>query len=73
MYIGAAVVLVGFGLFHASLSMMLFSLLFLLIAHLFVLFVEEPLLENLFGESYLEYKKRVDRWIPKFPRRDSER
>ncbi|MGH2568515.1 MAG: methyltransferase family protein [Bacteroidota bacterium] len=67
MYIGAAVVLVGFGLVHQSFSMALFALLFLLVAHVFVIFYEEPSLENSFGESYVDYKNRVHRWIPKIP------
>jgi protein-S-isoprenylcysteine O-methyltransferase Ste14 len=67
MYLGACIVLLGFGLYHSSISMVLFSFLFLVIAHLFVLFVEEPLLENLFGESYLGYKRQVNRWILKLP------
>ena len=69
MYIGAAVVLVGFGLYHQSVAMALFTVLFLLITHLFVLFYEEPALENSFGQSYLDYKSRVNRWIPRIPKR----
>jgi protein-S-isoprenylcysteine O-methyltransferase Ste14 len=32
--------------------------------HAVVVFVEEPRLERRFGQSYLEYKGRVHRWVP---------
>jgi len=67
MYLGAAVVLIGFGLLYQSLSMVLFSLLFLILAHVFVIVHEEHALEKTFGKSYREYKERVPRWIPKKP------
>ena len=66
MYIGAIILVIGFGLYIQSISIVLFSLVFLVIAHLFVFFVEEPGLENRFGQSYLDYKKAVNRWIPKW-------
>ncbi len=66
MYIGAIVLVIGFGLYFTSVSIGLFSRVFLFIAHLFVIFVEEPGLENRFGQSYLDYKKSVNRWIPKW-------
>jgi protein-S-isoprenylcysteine O-methyltransferase Ste14 len=37
----------------------------LFVAHLFVMFYEEPTLRRQFGESYDEYRRRVPRWIPK--------
>ncbi|MBI1806810.1 MAG: isoprenylcysteine carboxylmethyltransferase family protein [Ignavibacteria bacterium] len=65
-YIGGWIVLIGFGLYQHSLSILFFSLVWLLLAHFFVLFVEEDGLEKRFGHSYLEYKKSVNRWIPKW-------
>ena len=64
MYIGAWVALAGYGLYEHSISVLLFSLIWLMLIHLFVLFVEEPGLEKRFGDSYREYKKSVNRWIP---------
>jgi protein-S-isoprenylcysteine O-methyltransferase Ste14 len=64
MYIGGWCVLIGFGLLEGSISILLFSFVWLLLAHLFVLFVEERGLEERFGRSYLEYKKSVNRWLP---------
>ncbi len=67
MYVGGLVVLAGFGLYHHSVSMLLFARVLLLCVHLFVVLVEEPGLERRFGLSYLEYKKSVNRWIPGRP------
>jgi protein-S-isoprenylcysteine O-methyltransferase Ste14 len=64
MYIGGASSLLGFGLYHRSLSIVIFSLMVSLFLHLFVLLYEEPGLEKRFGQTYLEYKKSVQRWIP---------
>jgi protein-S-isoprenylcysteine O-methyltransferase Ste14 len=66
MYIGGFILLVGFGLYQTSLSILILSVILLGLFHLFVVFYEEPNLEKLFGESYLDYKKQINRWIPKF-------
>jgi protein-S-isoprenylcysteine O-methyltransferase Ste14 len=64
MYIGGFILLVGFGLYHHSLSILIFFIVLLFLFHLFVVFVEEPQLEKRFGKSYIEYKNSVKRWIP---------
>ena len=64
MYIGAWFTLIGFGLYEHSMSILTFSLIWVLVAHLFVIIYEEPNLERRFGQSYLDYKKSVRRWIP---------
>ena len=66
MYIGGFILLVGFGLFHNSISILVLSVILIGFFHLFVVFVEEPRLEKLFGKSYVEYKKHINRWMPKF-------
>jgi protein-S-isoprenylcysteine O-methyltransferase Ste14 len=63
MYIGGFVLLVGYGLYHYSFSIIILSVVLLFLFHLFVVFVEEPTLERKFGESYLVYKGRIHRWI----------
>ena len=65
MYIGGFILLVGFGLYHTSLSILIFAVILLIVFHFFVLTVEEPNLERLFGKSYLDYKKKINRWLPK--------
>ena len=64
MYIGGWMALVGFGLLERSGLMVIFSCVWILIVHLFVLAVEEPGLERRFGQTYLQYKLSVRRWIP---------
>jgi protein-S-isoprenylcysteine O-methyltransferase Ste14 len=71
MYLGAALVLAGLGLIERSASVLLLSFGLLLAAHLFVILVEEPGLEERFGETYESYKRTVHRWIPRRPPRAS--
>lgn len=66
MYIGGFILLVGFGLYRNSLSILILSVILIVIFHLFVLFFEEPILERQFGKSYVEYKNHINRWIPKW-------
>jgi protein-S-isoprenylcysteine O-methyltransferase Ste14 len=67
MYIGGWIMLIGFSLFHLSASMFLFSFLWLILAHLFVILYEEQVLARRFGQSYQSYKVSVRRWVPKLP------
>ena len=61
---GGWTVLCGWGLYQLSPSILLFAAAMALFLHLFVVLVEEPKLERRFGESYREYKGRVNRWVP---------
>ena len=61
MLLGEAVALSSTGVF-------LLFLLAILIAHLQVVLVEEPLLRKRFGPSYEDYLARVPRWIPRLLR-----
>jgi protein-S-isoprenylcysteine O-methyltransferase Ste14 len=65
MYIGGFILLTGFGLYHHSLSILILSVILIAIFHLFVVFYEEPVLEKQFGKSYVDYKKHINRWIPR--------
>lgn len=67
MYLGALCVIAGAGLVLKSSAIVLLSLLFGVIAHLFVLVYEEPALEERFGETYRNYKLSVRRWLPRLP------
>ena len=66
MYLGGFGLLSGFSLYLHSLSVLLFTAIVSVILHFFVLYFEEPDLERRFGSSYLDYKKRVNRWIPRW-------
>ena len=65
MYIGGFILLVGFGIYHTSISIVILAFILIVTFHFFVAVVEEPNLERLFGKSYLDYKKKINRWIPK--------
>jgi protein-S-isoprenylcysteine O-methyltransferase Ste14 len=69
MYIGVALVILGEAVLFRALHLAEYAALMLLIAHLFVVFYEEPTLRRQFGESYEEYRRTVPRWIPRFSRR----
>jgi len=71
MYLGALLVLIGFGLWHTSVSMVLLAVPAAVLAHLFVVFYEEPTLRRRFGLPYVAYLALVNRWAPKKPDRDA--
>jgi len=64
MYIGGFTVLFGFGLYEQSVAVLLFTLPWLLSAHLFVVLYEEPHLRSMFGTPYNAYCRSVRRWLP---------
>jgi protein-S-isoprenylcysteine O-methyltransferase Ste14 len=68
MYIGGLMLLLGFGLYLRSISMLFLAFLLFPLVHLFVVLYEEPTLTRRFGSSYQEYFRTVRRWIPRFPR-----
>jgi protein-S-isoprenylcysteine O-methyltransferase Ste14 len=65
MYIGGFFTLAGFGLYERSPAILFFSLPWLLLAHLFVIFYEEPHLRHKFGSPYDAYCHSVPRWLPR--------
>jgi protein-S-isoprenylcysteine O-methyltransferase Ste14 len=65
MYVGGFAVLFGFGLFERSPAILLFSLPWLLGAHLLVILYEEPHLRATFGAPYEAYCRSVRRWLPR--------
>ena len=65
MYIGAAVALAGAALFYESLPLLGYGDLLLLVAHLFVVWYEEPTLRRTFGKEYETYCHQVRRWRPR--------
>jgi len=69
MYIGGLVLLLGFGLYTRSISILFLTVLLFPLFHLLVLLYEEPTLTRKFGSSYLEYLRAVRRWIPRLARK----
>ena len=64
MYIGADLVLVGTALFYTSILLLGYAVLFILVAHIFVVFYEEPTLRRTSGTEYETYCRNVKRWWP---------
>jgi len=57
----------GEAVYLGSVGILVLFLAGLPVAHLQVTRLEEPLLRERFGESYVQYCRRVPRWIPKPP------
>lgn len=63
MYIGLTTILIGVAILFGSFSpLFIIPVFFLLVRNLFVL-KEEKLMEEWFGEPYLEYKRKTPRWL----------
>jgi protein-S-isoprenylcysteine O-methyltransferase Ste14 len=67
MYIAVLSVILGQALLFRSSLLVGYALLFWLVVHAFVMFIEEPSLRDQFGSSYDDYLRRVPRWIPRPP------
>ena len=62
---GVVIALVGAALAAASWSLAALAAAVLLVAHLWIVRVEEPALRARFGAAYVEYLRRVPRWLPR--------
>jgi protein-S-isoprenylcysteine O-methyltransferase Ste14 len=67
MYISVLSIVLGEAILFHSFLLFGYTLLFWLVTHLFVVFVEEPSLRRQFGESYQAYLRTVPRWLPHSP------
>ncbi|MFX0203846.1 MAG: methyltransferase family protein [Candidatus Hodarchaeota archaeon] len=65
MYVGYCLIMIGEVLLFKSSVLVLYFLVLFLFLHMFVVFVEEPMLKLKFGESYEQYCKSVPRWVPR--------
>jgi len=63
MYLGLAVILLGFAIFFGSPAMLIAPILFYLAIDRMLIPEEEATMERIFGEQYLDYKRRVQRWF----------
>ena len=64
MYLGALMALVGQAVLLESKAISVYTILWLIWVHLFVVLYEEPALKRQFGNSYEEYCTAVHRWTP---------
>ncbi len=62
MYIGAGLALAGATLFYGSLPLLIYTVAFFLVTHLFVVLYEEPTLRRTFGQDYEMYCSKIKRW-----------
>ncbi|WP_245692601.1 isoprenylcysteine carboxylmethyltransferase family protein [Sporomusa acidovorans] len=63
MYLGFVLFILGSWLFMGSLSALLIALLFIVAMDLGYIRWEEKMLDRKFGKAYLDYKRKVRRWI----------
>ncbi|RMD87884.1 MAG: isoprenylcysteine carboxylmethyltransferase family protein [Calditrichaeota bacterium] len=63
MYLGIVSILLGEALLFESWRLFGYCVFIAVIFHLNVLFIEEPHLQDKFGESYQEYLKKTPRWL----------
>ncbi len=66
MSLGGVILMTGLALYESSGCILLLGALLFLFLHLLVVYMEEPGLERRFGDSYRDYKRSVNRWLPKF-------
>jgi protein-S-isoprenylcysteine O-methyltransferase Ste14 len=63
MYLGMMSILLGVAIFLGSLISFAFPIIFIIIMEKLFIPLEEKNLEKKFGNQYIDYKKRVRRWI----------
>ena len=63
MYLGMALILLGLALMFNLIGGTLFTLLFTIYINKFQIRPEEEVMEKLFGEDFLKYKKNVRMWL----------
>ncbi len=63
-YLAFVFIMAGVGILTNLLTMFLVILIFIAAVDIFVVRLEERGLEERFGKIYLDYKKKVPRWIP---------
>lgn len=66
MITGVLVIVAGQAFVHGSLTLAVWFGGFLLLNQFYFMVMEEPMLENRFGEDYRRYKSTVHRWLPRF-------
>ncbi len=66
-YVAVILILTGTTIMHRSVFILIFTILQIITFYLLVL-LEERELESIFKDKYLEYKKRVPRFLPRFLR-----
>jgi protein-S-isoprenylcysteine O-methyltransferase Ste14 len=63
MYLGMTSILFGIALLHGTIVTFIFPILFIVLCEVLFIRFEEASMEKIFGEKYLNYRKKVRRWI----------
>jgi protein-S-isoprenylcysteine O-methyltransferase Ste14 len=63
MYLGILIWLIGFAVFLGSLIVFVVPLLVFLLAQFLLIPIEEKRMEQMFGEEYIGYRRRVRKWL----------
>ncbi len=67
LYVGNFFAWIGFALLSGVLWLVPVAAALFAIEYTFIVAYEEGVLESIFGEQYLDYKRRTPRWIPRPP------
>ena len=63
MYLGMVAILLGIAILLGSLVTSIFPIFFIILMEILFIPTEERNLKKIFGKEYLDYKKKVRRWI----------
>ena len=63
MYLGVSTALLGAAVYFGNLLSFLSPIIFFFVMNYYFVPFEEKLMESLFGKKYLDYKKKVRRWL----------
>jgi protein-S-isoprenylcysteine O-methyltransferase Ste14 len=65
MYVAVITIILGQAILFSSWTLVAYALAVWGTTHAFVVLYEEPTLRETYGEQYLEYYRRVPRWLPR--------
>ncbi|MDB4906775.1 MAG: putative rane protein [Gemmatimonadetes bacterium] len=71
LYVGNFLIWIGFGVGSGVLWFIPIAVLLFAVEYTFIVRYEEGVLESIFGQEYLDYKARTNRWIPGSRRADA--
>ncbi len=66
LYVGSFLIGVGFGIFTGDFIILAMIIIVFLLIYTLKINSEEKKLSEIFGEKYIDYKKNVNRWIPRW-------
>jgi protein-S-isoprenylcysteine O-methyltransferase Ste14 len=66
MYLAVIGIVLSEALFFASVHLLIYGCILFIAFNIFVVIYEEPTLKKQFGDSYLQYQRKVPRWRVRF-------